>query len=223
MSAGARAGTGVEFLSFCFHRVFRAPPCAPPGIEPVVHPHRFLPPPGPPPHVPPTLAPPRLATISLAGGVSAGFPCRRDRAVCGATVSLAPQPLWPWSRAANPFAPTRHPGVARRSRDAGPLVFPAWPLSGVPDRRRPPGEPFSRNDFPLIPVLCTSSTPPWTMSVTPVTNFVTIPPGPWPLIAGTRHPSGRCTTATPSPRKSPSHMVRKAHPTYKQPLTHGRG
>ena len=34
---------------------------------------RFLPPPGPPPLVQPTLATPRLATISPAGGVSAGF------------------------------------------------------------------------------------------------------------------------------------------------------
>ena len=157
-------------------------------------------------------------------GFRQGFPCRRDRAVCGATVSLVPQPLWSWVRAANPFAPTRHPGVARRSRDAGSLVFPAGPLSGIPGRRRPPGESFSRNDFPLIAVLCTSSTPPWTMSVAPVTNFVTPPaPGPWLLIAGTRHPRGRCTTATPSPRKSSSHVVRTAHPTYKQPFTHGRG
>ena len=157
---------------------------------------------------------PCAATTSPGGpGSYRGFPVWRCLAGCGGMVSfLASQGFA--RRAGHP--PLVHPpGVLRCLEESGPPGD--WfsrhvPLAGVLLRRRPPGELFSCKGFPSIPSLRTSSPPPRTINVTPVTNFVTPRPDMDPHHRDAP-PKGRCTTATPSFRKGPSHMVRAAHPT----------
>jgi len=46
--------------------------------------------------------------------------------------------------------------------------------------------------------------------------------GPW-ISSSQGAIRGQCTTVSPSLLKSPSQVVRTAHPTYKQPFTYVRG
>ena len=73
------------------------------------------------------------------------------------------------------------------------------PLSGIIGRRRPPGELFSCKGFRSIPAPRMSRTPPKDHQRHPGDEFCHPLPGPWTLIAGTRHPGG--AGALPPPHR----------------------